>query len=334
MIRILAIAALLLGAVPSAAPASEGGGGLISLDKSIVIQMINFGLLLFILIKLLYKPLLAKMEERTQAIRKSLEEAQAARAEAERERSEHAAKLQAAYAEAQAIRAAALKEAGEEQRRLLEAARAEATRLVESARSELAQDVRRARQELRQEVADLATTVAERLIRKSLRDEDHRRIIEEAVGRDLEQVAAVYAGDARTHEVLTRPWIKPEDRRAVAAAIAQKAGARKLVQDFLGLVADRGRADHLPEIIGAYRLLVDAELGRARAQVRTAVAFTDGEKQHLATRLERALGKRIIVEEQVDSSLLGGFIAQVGSLILDGSLDGQLARMRQRLARG
>jgi tetratricopeptide (TPR) repeat protein len=47
MTRILAIAALLLGAVPSAALANEGGGGLISLDKSIVIQMINFGLLLF-----------------------------------------------------------------------------------------------------------------------------------------------------------------------------------------------------------------------------------------------------------------------------------------------
>ena len=156
----------------------------------------------------------------------------------------------------------------------------------------------------------------------------------EAVGRELEQVAAVFASDARTHEVLTRPWIKPEDRRAVAAAIAQKAGARKLVQDFLGLVADRGRADHLPEIIGAYQLLVDAELGRARAQVRTAVAFTAGEKQQLATRLERTLGKRIILEEQVDATLLGGFVAQVGSLILDGSLDGQLARMRQRLARG
>ena len=65
MMRVLAIAALLLGAVPSAALANEGGGGLISLDKSLVIQAINFGLLLFILIKLLYKPLLAKMNERT-----------------------------------------------------------------------------------------------------------------------------------------------------------------------------------------------------------------------------------------------------------------------------
>lgn len=183
MMRVLAIAALLLGAVPSAAQANEGGGGLISLDKSLVIQAINFGLLLFILIKLLYKPLLAKMNERTEAIRSSLEEAKAARAEAERERAGHAAKLQASLAEAQSIRATALKDAAEEQRRLVEAARAEAARLVEAARNEMAQDVRRARQELRQEVADLATSVAERLIRKSLRDEDHRRIVDDAINR-------------------------------------------------------------------------------------------------------------------------------------------------------
>ena len=183
MMRVLAIAALLLGAVPSAALANEGGGGLISLDKSLVIQAINFGLLLFILIKLLYKPLLAKMNERTEAIRSSLEEAKAARAEAERERAEHATKLQASLAEAQSIRATALKDAAEEQRRLVDAARAEAARLVEAARSEMGQDVRRARQELRQEVADLATSVAERLIRKSVRDEDHRRIVDDAINR-------------------------------------------------------------------------------------------------------------------------------------------------------
>jgi F-type H+-transporting ATPase subunit b len=183
MIRVLAIAALLLGMLPAVALAAEGGGGLINLDRSIVIQAINFLLLLLILGKLLYKPLLAKMEERTQAIRKSLEEAQAARADAQREREEHAGKLQAAYAEAQAIRATALKEAAEEQRRLVEGARAEAGRLVESARNEMAQEVTRARQSLRQEVVDLAITAAERLIRKSLRDEDHRRIVQDAIGR-------------------------------------------------------------------------------------------------------------------------------------------------------
>jgi F-type H+-transporting ATPase subunit delta len=156
----------------------------------------------------------------------------------------------------------------------------------------------------------------------------------DAVGRELAEVTAIITGESAVHDVLTRPWIKPGDRRGIATAIAQKAGARKLVQDFLGLVAERGRADHLPEIVIAYQALVDAEHGQARAQVRSAVALTDKEKQELSARLERALGKRILLEERVDSTLLGGFVAQVGSLILDGSLDGQLARLRQRLAGG
>ena len=183
MSRVLATAALVLTLLPSVALASEGGGGLINLDKSLIIQMVNFGLLLLLLGKLLYRPLLGKMEERAQAIRKSLDEAQAARAEAQREREEHAAKIQAAHAEAQAIRAAALKEASDEQRRLVEAARAEAARLVESARAEMSQDVRRAKQELRQEVSDLVIAVAERVIKKSLRDDDHRRIVADAIAR-------------------------------------------------------------------------------------------------------------------------------------------------------
>ena len=156
----------------------------------------------------------------------------------------------------------------------------------------------------------------------------------DAVGRELAQVVDVLTRPTAVTDVLTRPWIKPEDRRAIAAAIAQKAGARQLVRDFVGLVAERGRADHLAEIVAAYQVLVDEEHGQARAQVRSAVALTDGEKRDLSARLERALGKRILPEERVDSTLLGGFVAQVGSLILDGSLDGQLARLRQRLARG
>jgi F-type H+-transporting ATPase subunit b len=179
----LAVALVLIG--PAAVwAASEGGhesGGLISLDKSLIVQAINFLILLFILKRLLYKPFLAKMEERTQAIQKSLDEAQAARAQAARQQEENETRLRAAHAEAAAIRAQAMKEASEEQKRLVEAARAESQRLVEGAKAQMDADVRRAREELRREVADLATAVAEKLVRRSLRDEDHRRIVAEAI---------------------------------------------------------------------------------------------------------------------------------------------------------
>jgi len=68
--------------------------------------------------------------------------------------------------------------------------------------------------------------------------------------------------------------------------------------------------------------------------VRTSIPLTEGEKSQLTNRLNAAVGKQVILEEITDTNLLGGFVAQVGSLILDGSLDGQLARLRERLVRG
>lgn len=173
--------------VPYVSVAAEeghgGGGGLISVDWSLAVQMVNFLFLLAILYRLLYKPLLAKMEERTIAIKASLEAAEAARVEAARQQEENANRLRAAYAEAQAIREAALKETAEEQRKLVEHARREAQQLIESAKAQMESDVRRAREELRREVSEIAITVAEKLIRKSLRDEDHRRIVEDSIAR-------------------------------------------------------------------------------------------------------------------------------------------------------
>jgi F-type H+-transporting ATPase subunit b len=179
-----AIVSLLL-LLPAAALAAESGGehggGLISIDKSLIVQFVNFFILLFILQRLLYKPFLAKMQERTTAIKDSLDSAQAARAEALRQQEENEAKLRAAYAEAAAIRAQAVKEAAEESRRHIEAAQAQARKLVHDTQAQLDAEIRRAREELRREVSDLAVAVAERLVRRTLREDDHRRIVTEAI---------------------------------------------------------------------------------------------------------------------------------------------------------
>jgi F-type H+-transporting ATPase subunit delta len=156
----------------------------------------------------------------------------------------------------------------------------------------------------------------------------------EATGAEIETLAALVAGHAELREALARPWIKGPDRRAAAAAVAQRAGVSQLTRNFLALVAERGRIDHLDEMVRAYRQLVDEQMNRVRAQVRTTTPLEEPAARQLAARLERTLGKQVVLEQTVDPALLGGFVAQVGSLIIDGSLDGQLERMRERLARG
>jgi F-type H+-transporting ATPase subunit delta len=156
----------------------------------------------------------------------------------------------------------------------------------------------------------------------------------DAIEGELQRTAALVAGDGELAAVFGRPWISPAARRKLADEIGQRLELSRLARDFFDLIAAHGRADHLGAIAEAYRDLLDAARGRVRARVRSAVPLTEADRAALAQRLGRALGgKQVVVEEIVDRSLLGGFVAEIGSLVVDGSLDGQLARIRERLAR-
>jgi F-type H+-transporting ATPase subunit delta len=156
----------------------------------------------------------------------------------------------------------------------------------------------------------------------------------EAVGKELDAVAGVMTEQPAMLAFLSRPWVAAAAKRGAATETATRLGVSPLTRDFLNLIAARNRADHLTAIAAAFRALDDEAQGRVRVTLRTAVALTDAERQQLTSRLSGLLGgKKLVIEERVDASLLGGFVAEVGSTILDGSLDSQLDRMRDRLAR-
>lgn len=169
---------------------------------------------------------------------------------------------------------------------------------------------------------------------RALHDLARERNQTDMIGRELDAVADVVREDGELRGFFARPWLGAVAKRKVAAEIATRLQVSKLTHDFIGLVAQQGRAEHLVAIAEEFHGLVDADLGRVRATVRTAMPLTDAERQTLGARLGRALGgKQVLIEETVDPQLLGGFVAEIGSFIVDGSLDGQLARLGERLAR-
>jgi F-type H+-transporting ATPase subunit b len=183
LVRSLGVGAVWFG-LPAAALAAEGGGGsLIEINWTLGVQLISFLILLAVLSKLLYRPLMEALEGRSAAIQQQLAEAQAAGERAQKELASMEERIRAAHADAQALRERALREAGELRERLTAEARQEASRLIEAGQAQIAQEVRRARAELRGEVGALATQIAERLVRKSLTDEDHQRLVREALAR-------------------------------------------------------------------------------------------------------------------------------------------------------
>jgi F-type H+-transporting ATPase subunit delta len=106
----------------------------------------------------------------------------------------------------------------------------------------------------------------------------------------------------------------------------------KLIGDFLALIAERGRAGHVEVMAEQYERLLDADLGRVRARVRTAVPFMEDERGRLRAKLATVLqADQIVLEESVDATLLGGFVVENDAIVIDGSLIGQLDALRHRL---
>jgi F-type H+-transporting ATPase subunit delta len=121
-------------------------------------------------------------------------------------------------------------------------------------------------------------------------------------------------------------------KRTVAMELAQRSGLSKLASDFVTLVAGRGRTDYIEAIAQRYGKLLDEHLGRVRARVRSAVPLTDEERRTLSAKIGQTLGSRqVLLEEIVDPTMLGGFVVESSGVVLDGSLEGQLERIRRRL---
>jgi F-type H+-transporting ATPase subunit delta len=179
-----------------------------------------------------------------------------------------------------------------------------------------------------------AVSAAARSYAKALFALARERGVTDAVDRELQTVVAAVTTDGDLRTVMARPWISADAKRKIASEVATRLGVSTLVRDFFALVAARGRAAQLEPMLTAFREDMDRELGRARARIRTAIALTADQKTALQSKLARALNRRqVVLDEVVDPTLLGGFVAESGSVIVDGSLDGQLARVRQRLAR-
>jgi len=156
----------------------------------------------------------------------------------------------------------------------------------------------------------------------------------EAVADELAGFDQLLSAERELREALLRPWVKAATKRGIVLEVAARLGLSPLARNFLALVAQRRRLDLLGEILAAYRASVDEAAGRLRARVRSAAPLSDAERAMLRERLGRRLGKTVLLETLVDSTLLGGFVAEVGSRVLDMSVAGQLAALRERIIKG
>ena len=160
----------------------EGGSFLVTPGLGLMVwTLIAFGVLLLILRKLAFPKIGENLDKRQRAIEESIDHAEQTKQEADKILAEYRQRLTDARQQAEEIVARARKAGENHERESLEAARTQREELMEQTRRDIEAETRRAIQEIRSEVADLTVMATEKVTRKSLTEDDQRRLVEEAL---------------------------------------------------------------------------------------------------------------------------------------------------------
>lgn len=148
---------------------------------------------------------------------------------------------------------------------------------------------------------------------------------------EAQQIAALVRDSKALREVWEAPSIPAEQKRAVLDSIVAKAGFSRWLRNFVAVLIDKGRVRFLNDIVTQFARELNDRLGFAEADITTARELTAAERSALESDLARVTGKNIRAHYAQDQTILGGAVARVGSTVYDGSVKGQLERIRQQL---
>jgi F-type H+-transporting ATPase subunit delta len=152
------------------------------------------------------------------------------------------------------------------------------------------------------------------------------------VADHLDAFAAAVVSHAELAGTFGNPAVPFERKSAIATAIATQAGAHPTVVSLLGLLGVHDQLHMVGALARAFRVRLNQHLRIVDARVKTAVPLTTAQSEALRQSLSDATGLQVRLTPDVDPSILGGVVAQIGSTVYDGSVSRQLARMRATLA--
>jgi F-type H+-transporting ATPase subunit delta len=155
---------------------------------------------------------------------------------------------------------------------------------------------------------------------------DYRKVLAE-----LEDFEKAYRESPELREVFASPAISLPDKMKVLEAIGQRLGESPVTLNFLRVLLANYRMPLLEEAVQAYRKITNDREGIVQVAITSASELSESERESVAARFRQLTGKQVELDFRIDSRLLGGMMAQIGSTVYDGTVRGSLERIREQL---
>jgi len=152
----------------------------------------------------------------------------------------------------------------------------------------------------------------------------------ESVRAELRELVGVIAAAPSLQALLARPDLGPKPKlQAVQSALGDQ--FTDIVVGLLAALVRHRRGEYVSVVVEAFEEMADDAAGVVRAEAKTVVPLSDGQRERLIAALSRMTGRRVVLEERLDPGILAGMRVEVGGRLLDGSAAGRLARLREEL---
>lgn len=147
-----------------------------------------------------------------------------------------------------------------------------------------------------------------------------------------QSIAQSVASSKELRDVWEAPSIPAAQKRGLLDAIVARQGLSRPVRNFLAVLIDHRRIAFLQPIVKQFEQELNQRLGFTEAEISSARELGESERHALEAQVERVTGRKVRARYVQDPSLLGGAIVKVGSTIYDGSVRGQLERIREAIS--
>jgi F-type H+-transporting ATPase subunit delta len=154
------------------------------------------------------------------------------------------------------------------------------------------------------------------------------------VETELAEFLALLGQDQTLSKALLNPAVPAPRKRGVVTALTARMRPQEVVGKLLALLAERDRLKLLPELIAGYRDRVLDYQKVVRVEVVTAEPLAPERAGRIERSLAQATGRTVTLSARIDPSIIGGVVARIGDTVYDGSIAGQLAKIRERLIEG
>jgi F-type H+-transporting ATPase subunit delta len=148
----------------------------------------------------------------------------------------------------------------------------------------------------------------------------------------LRRIHTLLAESVELRRVWENPALPVEQKHKLLDVIAQREGIERHVRNLVAVLINHRRIAFLDRITKQLEKELDARMGLVEAQVTSTRELGDNEKRAIEAEVAKVTGKKVRAHFGLDASLLGGAVVRVGSTIYDGSVKGQLEKIREAIS--